>query len=441
MATLVATGTAIITVGSEEDGLLDRPDLVWYWSDENETVMGFGAAVIIPVPTGPKRLARLDNLVTGALASLTVEDHRPPGGPKLLPRAFGALPFDRHTSGAMVIPQLTVGRAAPQAGQTGLAQGWRCEVSLADAEPISNDVLHERLWWPAGEGDEVTQPEWEAMVKASQQQMRDGNLEKVVLSRRTNVFIDAPLQRGHVIRSLNAANPGAYVYCAGNFVGATPELLVERKGLTARCRPMAGTAWPVSSERNGNRQARDRRAGHGDATLITGDKPHDGAGAMTAKDRHEHTIVVGPLIERLAEVTLRVRSTAPVEVDAGPLKHLATTVEADLPADFTPTALGLVAALHPTGAVAGHPRDAALECIAALEPQRRGPYAGPVGWIDSSGDGRFGVAVRSAVLGTDRATCFAGAGIVEESDPSREWVETEQKLQVMKTALGRCATC
>jgi menaquinone-specific isochorismate synthase len=97
--------------------------------------------------------------------------------------------------------------------------------------------------------------------------------------------------------------------------------------------------------------------------------------------------------------------------------------------------LDLVAGLHPTPAVAGEPREEALDVIDELEPFDRGRYAGPVGWVDADGDGEWAIALRCAELRRDRAILYAGAGIVAGSDPPRELDETERKFRAFLDAL------
>ena len=114
--------------------------------------------------------------------------------------------------------------------------------------------------------------------------------------------------------------------------------------------------------------------------------------------------------------------------------HLSTKFRGLL-RDPPPGVLELVEALHPTPAVAGEPRDAALEVIADLEPFDRGSYAGPVGWMDASGDGEWAIALRCAELRGDQATLYAGAGIVAGSRPDAEVDETERKFRAFLDAL------
>jgi isochorismate synthase EntC len=118
------------------------------------------------------------------------------------------------------------------------------------------------------------------------------------------------------------------------------------------------------------------------------------------------------------------------------MTHLATTVSARC-ADARTSATDLMRALHPTPAVAGTPRAAALDAIRHLEAVGRGRYAGPCGWVDDRGDGDFVVALRCGALDGATAVLHAGAGIVAGSDPDAEWLETQQKLEPMLRALVR----
>ena len=130
------------------------------------------------------------------------------------------------------------------------------------------------------------------------------------------------------------------------------------------------------------------------------------------------------------------RAEGPRALELADVSHLATTVSGR--ADSATTSIAdLVAALHPTPAVAGTPRPLALDTIDALEPVARERYAGPCGWVDARGDGEFVVALRGGVIEGNRARIHAGAGIVAGSDPDAEWAETQQKLTPMLQALVR----
>ena len=118
------------------------------------------------------------------------------------------------------------------------------------------------------------------------------------------------------------------------------------------------------------------------------------------------------------------------------MSHLATTITGHVePSPPSPSALDLACALHPTPAVGGAPRDAALTMLRELETFDRGRYAGPVGWVDGRGDGAWGVALRCAEIADDRARLVAGAGIVAGSDADAEWAETQAKLEPMLQVL------
>ena len=247
--------------------------------------------------------------------------------------------------------------------------------------------------------------------------MQEGRLAKVVLAREVTVEADRPLRVEDVVRRLRLSHPSCMVFAVEGFVGASPELLVERRGQLVRSRPLAGTA-PRSGSGAGD---------EGLAPLLL----------ASAKERVEHHLVVEAVAAGLAPFCERLeRPEVPTVVPIGSLAHLGTLVEGWLNPPW-PSALELVGALHPTPAVAGTPTGAALEHIAAVEGADRGRYAGPVGWVDSNGDGCWAVGIRSAEINGRRARLMAGAGVVAASDPEAELAETELKLQPLLSALVR----
>jgi isochorismate synthase EntC len=155
----------------------------------------------------------------------------------------------------------------------------------------------------------------------------------------------------------------------------------------------------------------------------------------SAKDRHEHDVVVMSLLNRLAPLTDQLEiSPQPGLYKVGNIQHLFTPVRGQL--HQAEGVLPLVELLHPTPALGGSPRPLAMQFIRDAEPVPRGWYAAPVGWIDSSLDGAFAVAIRSASIQSRRAWLYAGAGIVADSDPQKEWAETALKFGPMQKALG-----
>jgi isochorismate synthase len=249
-------------------------------------------------------------------------------------------------------------------------------------------------------------------VLAALHAIEAGVLEKVVLAREVVVESDTPFSRRDVLARLVESQPDCYVYGAGAMVGASPELLVSRRGDVVRSLPMAGTV--------------SRAAGDADRVAAL---------AHSQKDRREHQLVVDAVMGALETCCDNVRADdAPSLARLTDVAHLATRIEA-IVGDPAPTALDLARLLSPTPAIAGAPRGAALEFLAALEPFDRGCYGGPVGWVDAQGDGEWAVALRGAELQRRRARLLAGAGIVAGSDPEAEWAETEAKLTAMLRVL------
>jgi isochorismate synthase len=233
-----------------------------------------------------------------------------------------------------------------------------------------------------------------------------GAVEKVVLAREVVVEASRAFDPRAVLDVLRATQPGCIVYADGGFVGASPELLVRRRGLDVTARPMAGTGARA-----------DELAG-------------------SEKDGREHRLVVDAVVDVLQSACgdVHVDDTAPVSLTD--LSHLATRITARVH-DTDTSAIDLALALHPTPAVAGTPRDTAIAAISRLEPTARDLYAGPCGWVDADGDGEFVVALRGAQLDGHRARLHAGAGIVAGSRAEAEWAETQVKLEPMLRALVR----
>ncbi|HEV7721821.1 MAG TPA: isochorismate synthase [Iamia sp.] len=350
-----------------------------------------------------------------ALAAIAVDD--PVDRPGTGPLAVGALPFQPGAPAELMVPATAVVLAAD-------GQAWMTHVGEAPPDPTAFglDALLVPCPPVAGPGRfTVTSArppeEWCDAVAVATAQIRSGRLEKVVLAREITVEADAPIDVAAVVHRLRLGFPGCYVFQVDGFVGASPELLVARHGTEVRSQPMAGTA-----PRRGDPVA--------DA---------DAVARLQASPsyRHEHQVTIDAVYDALVPFCSYLDFEAEPSVVTLPnVTHLATTVAGQLSSP-TPSVLELVAALHPTPAVCGRPRAAALEVIDELEGFDRGPYAGAVGWTDRHGQGEWAVAIRSAVIDGAHARVFAGNGMVADSDPPTELIETRAKLQAVLSVLVR----
>jgi len=274
---------------------------------------------------------------------------------------------------------------------------------------------------PSGEGSVVGAADsaWKAAVAAVAGDIRAGALEKAVLARSVRVTSDGALDPAAVLRRLAARYGDCYLFAVDRggrcFLGATPERLVRREGDRVLATCLAGTT------RRGTTAAEDAALG---AALLA-----------SSKNREEHAVVARMLAEALGAVCHDLQMPAtPTLLRLPNLQHLYTPIQGRLRPGIG--LLDLVARLHPTPAVGGFPRAAALAQIRAREGMDRGWYAGPIGWLDARGDGEFAVALRSALLDGATAQAFAGCGIMGDSDPDAEYAETQIKLRAILTALA-----
>lgn len=260
--------------------------------------------------------------------------------------------------------------------------------------------------------------DWQTDVANAAQTIQRAELEKVVLARGLQLQAVQAFQAPAALRHLAANYTGCYIFAIarGNkcFLGATPEQLVRLRQREVQTMALAG------SIRRGTTSAEDQRLGQ---ELLA-----------SAKDRIEHSVVVQAIIEALGATCLTpTYNPQPSLFRLGNIQHLCTPIVGRLANGYT--LLDLVERLHPTPAVGGRPREAALQLIREHEKLDRGWYAGPVGWLDAQGAGEFAVALRVALLDECIATLFAGCGIMADSDPEREYAEAELKFKPMLVAL------
>jgi isochorismate synthase len=381
-----------------------------------------GTAARIGVDGGPRRIDRLASAAADSLRRVRPAE----GGPK--PTAVGAIPFDEGYPADLSIPSRTVVRRSP--GET-----WEIDVrveGLAHAD-------HERERWTGRTlpHDAFTEmqlradpepQEYAAAVAEAARRIRSGTLRKVVLARTLVVDAGRSLDPKQLLWRLRAVDPDCYTFAAPEtaaehdemrptcvLVGATPELLVAKRGREVRATPLAGSA-----PRHGH-PAEDRAAAR---ALL--DSP---------KDREEHAAVVEAVEEALGAVCDDLHSPEEPELlGTANVWHLATPFTGRANSDVG-SVLELVARLHPTPAVCGSPRGPARAALAELESIDRGRYAGPVGWVDADGDGEWAIALRCAEIAGASARLFAGAGIVADSVPELELDETERKFRALLDSL------
>lgn len=268
----------------------------------------------------------------------------------------------------------------------------------------------------AWESNEVG--DYRAAVAQALERIAAGEFNKIVLARAIDVVASQPFHPLEMLNGLRQRFPDCYAFsfAAGqgpSFIGATPERLVRvSKGLL-ETEALAGSA------RRGSTASED-------AALASGL-------LRSEKDLREQRAVLDDIVARLKPLGLAPEYSAQPQLKRlANVQHLHTPIRAVLPDAVR--ALDVVAAMHPTPAVGGSPRDAALARIRGLEQFPRGLYAGALGWLNSRGGGEFFVGIRSALVEGSRARVFAGAGIVAGSTPEKEFAETDLKFKAMLDA-------
>ncbi|WP_428956284.1 isochorismate synthase [Streptomyces sp. cg35] len=374
--------------------LLDdyRPHSDRFLATPHRTLLGHGIAAELPHDKRP----------LGQRVRALLDDRRRAGHPD--PVVMGALPFDPAAPPALTVPENV--RWAPPLREDPL-------IALP-VPPPENAADWQVREVPAAE-------EYGAAVAAAVARMRAGEFDKVVLARTLELTGPVAPDLPAMLRRLARRDPAGYTFAvpsgAGRtLIGASPELLVARRGPTLTANPLAGSA-PRSAD-----LAEDvRRA----AALLE-----------SPKDLHEHAVVVAAVRAALAPFCSRLDvPERPTLVRTAAMWHLSTTVTGEL-ADTATTALDLASALHPTPAVCGTPTDVARAVIADSEPFDRGAYTGMVGWQNADGDGEWVVTIRCAEAEGGLLRLFAGAGVVAASSPEAETAETGAKFRTFLNAVG-----
>lgn len=395
-----------------------RP-LAWLRRGDGIVAAGDGEVAVLRVPAGGER--RRSDALADAWREIAdaaqIDDQVELHGTGLV--AFGALAFDDR-SGAdsvLVVPRTVIGRRG--------GRSWITRIRAADDDfaPVQ-DLLAYGPHWAGRVGPGAQTPQgYQDSVRAALDEIAAGAYEKVVLARDLAGTIPADADLRRLVRALSTGYPDTWTFAVDGLIGASPETLVTAHARTVTARVLAGT-----TARGADPQE---------------DVAASAALAASAKDLAEHRFAVQSVLATLRPHADSLRADdAPFVLELPNLFHLATDVAGEL--DDGASSLDLVGAMHPTAAVAGTPTDVAVEAIRRLEPFDRGRYAGPVGWIDASGDGEWAIALRCAQFadaadgesGARRVTAYAGAGIVAGSDPESELLETRVKFRPLVDALA-----
>lgn len=392
-------------------------------------MVGAGSAYMIPFQQSES--AQTKDAHHALISSAIVEDSGGPG-----PVFFGGFRFDDETPpdpdwapfalGALVLPRWAV---ASWQGRS-----WRTVNVMVDETTSPSEtaakLADESHWLDSAQGaapghqpGQVTrhnddQTHWQKAVTTALASIHAGDLSKVTLTRGTTLKSDLPFSPETALRYLLTEYPTCQVFAIGQgglyFLGATPEDLVRLEANNVQSICLAGSAP------RGATPSEDQAL----ADALTG----------SDKEQREHALVVDWVVERMRPLCENLHSDGPRVTRLPNVQHLATMVTG-VPKPHA-NILDFVDGLHPTPAVGGVPIQPALEHIRRLEGRDRGWYTGPIGWVDRHGHGEFGVALRCALLSGTRALLYAGAGIVDGSDPDQEYRETEVKLKPLLSALG-----
>lgn len=411
-----------------------------YWKNDRLLMAyaGYGAAAVLTAE-GQSRIARIQLQIDHLYEGAHIAGDTPP---EAAPRLFGGFAFAGHytpsgiwsafPSACFILPRvqftqkddrtwLTISRNV----ESDVSQRTALRQLESEADAVVDGLTHlEFAPKLSARVQNIDYPlpldDWRHMVIDATRRIRAGELNKVVLSRVCDVEFADSVDPVRVVEKLDTRYPDCYRFLleiepGHAFFGATPELMAEVHDSNLHTMALAGSRKRGTTLDEDDALAQDMM-----------DSP---------KERQEHAFVVAALRERVRPYarTLDIPDQ-PTIYRLQNIQHLYTPVRAELETHFD--VLDLVGELHPTPALGGTPRRAALEAIEQLETEERGWYAAPAGWVDAKGDGVFAVTIRSAVSAGKQVRLYAGVGVVAESDPDKEWEETGWKFKPLLGALG-----
>jgi menaquinone-specific isochorismate synthase len=373
---------------------------------DKQGLIGWGEALRLEAK-GPNRILDLDAQWRELVSNAEVTNEVNLSGSGLI--CFGSIAFSDQSpsTSILVIPNVIVGKQDEKL--------WLTTVNIDEAKALELISFDSTFTSATFEPGQITPDQYILNVERAVEEIAAKNIEKVVLARDLKASVSESFNINPVLRKLEKKFDSCYIYSVDGLIGASPELLVKVERQQFSARVLAGTAG------RGTDPGVDQAIG---AALF--DSP---------KNRSEHKYAIDSLVSSLEQFTDQIEvDDKPFSIALPNLWHLASDVRALLNSDAS--SLQVVNALHPSAAVAGTPRDKALEVIEATENVDRGRYAGPVGWLGADGDGVWAIALRGAQLENNVLTAFAGCGIVAESDAQAELAEAVLKFKPIVDALS-----
>ena len=374
------------------------------WVRNGEGLVGWGIYASIKVK-GAKRFEDARNWWHQQLDSFEInnEVHGPGTGPVL----FTSFSFDENEESELVIPKVVVGTRNQSTWITWIGNESQPKlIERAVANPI-----------PAIKWREADVSNWKEKVLTAVSEIQEDVLDKVVLAREIIADAESDVDPRSVLRNLAKEYPGTWVYSNNGLIGATPELLIRLSNSMVVSRVLAGTI---------------SKTGDDDKDLALA-----ASLARSSKDLEEHEYAVRSVADALSPFCSSTNvPDSPFVLHLSNVMHLATDVTGAIKESHKVVdVFSILAKLHPSAAVCGTPTSVAAELIKRIEGINRRRYAGPIGWVDSKGDGEQGIALRCGYINGKEVHAFAGCGIVAGSDAAKEVAESQAKFLPIINAL------
>lgn len=334
------------------------------------------------------------------------------------PILFASFGFQSESNSSLIFPEVVIGQNEKRAWITWLGENQMPLIGNLDTN-LESRLSESIVKWSPGS---LSESDWQQQIATAIELIAKGEIDKVVIARDLIANLSqpiSPIKIAKLIQNLEQEYPNTWIFLNNGLVGATPELLIRLGKSLVTSRVLAGTIQKSGSEEKDLALA---------ASL-----------AKSSKDLEEHEYAVNSVANALEKFCTSMNvPESPFVLHLSNVMHLATDVTGVLKDENRKiNILDLVSQLHPSAAVCGTPTSKANEIIAKLEMMDRGRYAGPVGWLDSKGEGEFGIALRCGQItkNSDQVRLFAGCGIVAGSNPATELLESQAKFKPMRTAL------